>query len=354
MAIEWVDLAQLEFDPENPRLPTSVDGSDQRAVLSWMLEDASLIELMGSVGAQGYFPGEPLLTVHANGHYRVVEGNRRLAAAMLLVKPDAAPKRTNAVRLTALDAKHKPERLPVLTYGSRNEILDYLGYRHVTGIKEWDPLAKARYVRQLVERAALEGEALDLGQIARKIGSRRDYVEKLLAGLRVHEHVTERGFYGLEGIDESAIDFSVLTTALSYEAISRFVGLESAGDVESTLNDDHLQDLIDWSYRPRKGGTVLGESRNLRKLAEVVKTERAVQALREGVSLDAAADLSAEAIVVFREAIRTAQGSLVTAREQVDHMGPPAEADLDAVSEIAQLAGSLQAALTETVGADGG
>jgi hypothetical protein len=345
MTIEWVQLANLEFDPENPRLPSSLNGSNRRAVLEWMLEDASLIELMGSVGAQGYFPGEPLLTVHSNGQYRVVEGNRRLAAAILLSDPGAAPARTKAVRLAAQEAKHKPPSLPVLNFGGRNEILDYLGYRHVTGIKEWDPLAKARYVRQLVERADQEGASVDMAQIARRIGSRRDYVEKLLAGLRVHEHVAERSYFGLEGVDQAAIDFSVLTTALSYESISQFVGLKTGSDRESPLNDENLQDLIDWSYRPRHGRTVLGESRNLRKLADVVKADHAVQALRAGASLDAAAELSEDPSVVFTEAVRAAGGNIATARSQVDQIAPLKQADMDLVDEVSEAAASLQSAV---------
>jgi hypothetical protein len=313
-----------------------------------MLEDASLIELMGSIGEQDYFPGEPLLTVRDNGAFKVVEGNRRLAAVILLADPGRAPTRKNAVRLTAETSKHRPQRLPVLNFDARNEILDYLGYRHVTGIKEWDPLAKARYVRQLLERTTEQGEEVDLAQIARKIGSRRDYVERLLAGLRVHEHVADRNFYGLEGVDEEAIDFSVLTTALSYEAISSFVGLEYGGDVESELDDDHLQDLVDWSYRVRPtGATVLGESRNLRKLAEVVRTKPAVDALRAGATLEAAAELSGEAVVIFRDAIRGAQGNLATARDQVDRIGIPTPADAASVEDVVQLATLVQTSIGE-------
>ena len=206
-------------------------------------------------------------------------------------------------------------------------------------MKEWDPLAKARYVRQLVERASEEGLEVDLAEIARKIGSRRDYVERLLGGLRVHEHVAEKNFYELRDVDESVIDFSVLTTALSYEAISDFVGLRGGGDTASKLNDQNLKDLVDWTYRERPSGTtVLGESRNLRKLAEVVKSDRALEALRGGATLDAAAEFSEEASVVFRGALNAAIGSLSTARDYVHRVNAPARADVDSASEASRLA----------------
>ena len=52
-------VEELHFDPDNPRLPASVDGSDEQAVLDWMLQDAGLVELMGSIAVNGYFTAEP-------------------------------------------------------------------------------------------------------------------------------------------------------------------------------------------------------------------------------------------------------------------------------------------------------
>src|SRR4051812_36555816 len=84
---DYIPLDRLRFDPENPRFPTSLDGHDRAAVLTFMIQDANLLELMASIAGQGFFPGEPLL-VSANeedpGTWLVIEGNRRLAACMLL------------------------------------------------------------------------------------------------------------------------------------------------------------------------------------------------------------------------------------------------------------------------------
>ena len=111
--IKWAPVESLEFDPENPRLPASVDRSDPSAVLRWMLEDASTLELMGSIGAQGYFAGEPLLTVRRNGSWIVVEGNRRVAAVKLLLHPEEAPSRRRAVAQVVDASKSRPRNLPI-------------------------------------------------------------------------------------------------------------------------------------------------------------------------------------------------------------------------------------------------
>jgi hypothetical protein len=72
-------LKDLEFDPENPRLPSTIDKENEQAVLEWMLDDATIIELMRSIGENGYFEEEPLLVVKSAGRssgYIVVEGSK--------------------------------------------------------------------------------------------------------------------------------------------------------------------------------------------------------------------------------------------------------------------------------------
>ena len=59
--INYSQINSLRFDPHNPRLPPSVDGENEELLLDWMLREGSIIELMASIGENGYFPGEPLL-----------------------------------------------------------------------------------------------------------------------------------------------------------------------------------------------------------------------------------------------------------------------------------------------------
>ena len=45
-----------------------------------MLDNANIIELMNSIGEQGFFTSEPIEVINSKtkGKYEVVEGNRRL------------------------------------------------------------------------------------------------------------------------------------------------------------------------------------------------------------------------------------------------------------------------------------
>src|SRR5438046_1537927 len=49
---------------------------------------------------------------------------------------------------------------------TRNEVLPYLGVRHITGNKKWDSYAKARYIAAMLE----EGHSID--DIVREVGDR--------------------------------------------------------------------------------------------------------------------------------------------------------------------------------------
>ena len=92
--IDFLNIEDLIYDPKNPRLPSSlVKGDNEKDVINWMLSDAAILELMGSIGEKGFFPAEPLLVVKSaekEGKYIVVEGNRRLTAAKLLKHPELA------------------------------------------------------------------------------------------------------------------------------------------------------------------------------------------------------------------------------------------------------------------------
>lgn len=45
--IDHISVDELKFDPENPRLPHSLRNvEDESQIVTWMLTDASLIELL--------------------------------------------------------------------------------------------------------------------------------------------------------------------------------------------------------------------------------------------------------------------------------------------------------------------
>ena len=53
-------VRDLLFDPQNPRFPRPDTGDNEPDAIHWMLDNANIIELMNSIGEQGFFVGEPL------------------------------------------------------------------------------------------------------------------------------------------------------------------------------------------------------------------------------------------------------------------------------------------------------
>ncbi len=194
-----ISVADLVLDSENPRLPKSMSNKSEKEIINFLLSDASLIELMLAIGKNGFFEGEQLLVVPDDGgKYLVVEGNRRLSAVKLLHNPDLGEiyksKITQVLKET--DENNIPDEIPCLVFEKKDDILKYLGYRHITGIKSWKLLEKARYLAKLKDDYFPSDSINDASrEIAKMIGSRKDYVIRILAGYRLYEVIEKNGFY---------------------------------------------------------------------------------------------------------------------------------------------------------------
>lgn len=344
--VTHVEVKLLDFDSLNPRLPNYLDKSDDSQVVDWMLKEANIVELMGSIGEQGYFEGEPLIVVPSKtkpNHFEVVEGNRRLTAVKLLHNPELASARKAAVAEAAKAAQSKPEKLPVLKFDGRDEVLRYLAYRHITGIEPWNPLQKARYLKQLA--SSKDFKKLDKQELrrrlAKEIGSNSNYVARSLAGLAVYEAIEEDHYFDIPGLDEKTLSHSVLTTALTYASISNFIGLEGPTDDDvSHLNKKELKELTRWIFEQNsEGQTRIGESRNLQKLARVVAdpTSKALEKFRAGRPLAEADLLTSGPVEAFRNSLSEAKSRLETARDCVHLVEKFSAEDGDLLKEIQKL-----------------
>jgi hypothetical protein len=354
---------QLRFDDANPRLPQRAE-RDQAAILAWLLKDNSFFGLMTSIGELGYFPGEPVLVSpypddpdataipsleDPEREWTVVEGNRRLAAVRLLLNPELATVRPKTVVRIAKEATAStPERIPVIAFPKRDAILDYLGFRHVTGVKDWDPLEKARYLDQMRRRGVEGGAEPSLQELAKMIGSRAPYVGRLLTALYALERVSAEGFFKELGADEEEIPFSLLTTALNYKNLAGFIGLKDPEDLKAVekLDGDNLRRLARWLFEEDKdGNTVLRESRNIRWLSQAVLRKEAIQAMDEGIDAVTAGQLALDADALFGSAVQESASHLRVANRQVGNVTRLARPDLDSLSEITERAANMRAEL---------
>lgn len=335
-----IPLDELRFDPENPRLPSNRRNSDVHTIIQWMLKEADLLDLMRSIATTGYSDAEPLLvTPNRGGGYTVVEGNRRLAALMLLHTPSLATLRRNSVYEIVNEAAYRADSpIPVIVYGQRSDILDYLGYRHITGTKPWGPRQKAEYLKQLFESHNANGEPLveTISFISKMIGTKPYYAKRLLVTLAIVERAEESGFWGSDKL-EDRIDsnFSVLHTALSYENIRNFIGLDETSDYSlNGLSDASTKNVLEWVCGSQK---VISDSRELKRLNSVVGNAAALAKLQSGLSLEIAAEYTGEALEDFRHFINEALAKLTEADRLISRATAFDQGDLDLTKEVAAL-----------------
>jgi hypothetical protein len=294
--IEYLSTTNLKFDSRNPRFyRLNEDSNSDERIVEEMIDDESVADLMRSIGQQGYFPGEPLLVVKEGDDYTVVEGNRRLAAVKLLTRElDPPEKKTRTVQdiiqsSTKIDTLSK---LPCLIYEAREDVLRFIGYRHITGVKEWDALSKAKYLKEIKETFYAEdglNDEIIFKKLAAEIGSRADYVALLLTSLSIYDKARDSEFYKLR-MNDNDVEFSLITTALGYKDITTWLGLETKKDYNLVgLDEDNLKNLFKWMFVADEDGlTSLRDSRNLSKLADIVTSQSAINHLNKQKDIEQA------------------------------------------------------------------
>lgn len=311
--IKEIAVDDLYLDERNPRLPTSA-GRQQREMLLYIARNTSITELMSAIAENGYFPGEPIVVIpREEGGYWTVEGNRRLTAVKLLLDPSLHAKNSK-VQDIAEHAKNRPDHIPCVIFEDRTEVVNYLGYRHISGVKQWEPLAKARYIAEYFETHTNPSDDPSdrYREVARGIGSQAPFIKRQLDGMAFYKHIEDRYFYEIEGLTEETISFSLVTTALGYDSILNYASSDLHPFLKpEALDAEAVSRLTHWMFEQGKNGeTVLGESRNIQRLAVVVEDKAAIATLIADRNLEKSYTMTKGVAVDFYDLLSTIEGNL--------------------------------------------
>jgi hypothetical protein len=291
--VQWVELGHLRLDPHNPRLKEGMENASQAELLAELAREYELQDLGRSIADNGYFAEEPLVAIKDKGGrtWTIVEGNRRLAALQLLENPRAAPKELrNQWQELTQGRQKRVTVVPILEYAQRDEITPYLGYRHITGVMQWRPYQKARYICQLVE-----DNQLTFPQIARIIGSRSPTVREHYIAYTLVRQARDQMAIDTSFAEEA---FGVLRRSLSDPNIRTFMGLEldkSERELAKPVPKSRAQsvkEFFEWAFGTEDRKPVLRESRELKKLGTVMAHARALDVLRSSGDLDYSFEIS--------------------------------------------------------------
>ena len=343
-----INIDKLKLDPLNPRLPKSYKNKTEKDIIEYMLLDASLIELMLAIGTNDFFSGEQLLVVKDNKDemYKVIEGNRRLSAVKLLNYPNLALIHKNKIEQVIAETDKRPTEIPCLIFNSESDIHIYLGFRHITGIKEWNLLSKANYLYGLFNNHQNEIFDNTCREIAKIIGSRKDYVRRVIIGYEVYKIIEDEGFYKIKGLDDTSFYFNYILDSLNKENIRNFIGIDF--ELEKPAENIHVENLkiwTTWFFKENDQGRtrLIGNSDNLHKLNKILGSPEALKAFKDdGVELNKAFELTNDLGDIFFESLKKSLQYLEQA-DNVVHKIQDFYSNLDEdIKNIKRLASKIQ------------
>ncbi|MBX3712075.1 MAG: hypothetical protein KF800_08965 [Lysobacter sp.] len=293
-------LESLLLDAENPRFGGIGNSRrDQSEVLEHIVDTFGVDDLLSSLSVNGYFEAEPLVVRETDQGLVVAEGNRRLAACLMLAgdfRARRVEEKSEKYR-TEWESHGSPsiDPLPVIIFtgeDSKRELLSYLGVRHISSSRSWDSFAKAAWVADVVEQ-----HQLPVRDIATMIGDQHGTIQRLLQGYYVVKQLSESGDFrptdSLRSGRGSVTDypFSWVYTVLGYEATRRYLGLTGTAAEPNPIPPDNsgrggvLMRAMFGDKRQARNPSVR-DSRQLGLLASMLVNPEKLTMLEQGKSVD--------------------------------------------------------------------
>lgn len=288
--IQTASPEDLYLDPVNPRLGRHEIGKnlDQDQILglmkNWMLD-----ELAVSFLESGFWPQEALIVVKESipGEKSpvlvVVEGNRRLAALKMILRakakvPGTEGRWTELIKGYAESAFGRLKKIPYILKESRKDVRAYLGYRHVTGIKEWSPAEKAEYIAHLIEE-----EKLTYDQVRKRIGSKLPTVRQNYISYRLLLQMED----GTDKIDIDKVEdrFSVLYLSLRTNGVRSYLDVDIEADPKTAKRPvpkekmNQLENFAKWLFGKDDDPPIVSDSRQVDDFGRILENESAVSYL---------------------------------------------------------------------------
>ncbi len=287
--LDFASIDDLYLDPMNPRLGRHKTGRDvsQEKVLEWM-RTQTLDELaLSYLESDGFWTHEALLVVkeeiYGNTELIVVEGNRRLAALKYLRNAYLGQTTSRKWQAICESAEPSPElfsEVPYILVDSRDEIQAFLGFRHVTGIKQWGADEKAGFIAKLIDEDGFTYE-----QDMRKIGSKTPTVRKLYISYRLLLQIEDT----VEDIvsEDFGKRFAILYMSVEKEGAKKYLQIDVMAEPNAAkrpVPQDKLQNLANfahWLFGTKDIDAIVRNASQVSDFGKILDSEEAVQYLQQ-------------------------------------------------------------------------
>lgn len=296
-----LSLDKLLLDGKNPRFGDLEKSASQILILDHIVEKFGVDDVLSSLAVNGYFTAEPLVCkkTSSSEEYTVVEGNRRLAACLILIGDSRAShqsKRTQQFQsIWKAHGKKSINPVPVIIFNasgkSQKEILSYLGVRHIASSQPWDSYAKANWVAKVVQE-----NDLNLEDVALMIGDQHKTIIRLLEGFYFIEQLIETGNFRPEDSvrrgrgSVSTYPFSWVYTLLGYSSTRKYLGLSEQTPTKNPIAPKNLSRgalVVKAMFGDNSRGksALISDSRELGDLASTFADPIKLELLAQGKSV---------------------------------------------------------------------
>lgn len=296
-----IPLDSLLLDKNNPRFGFKDPEAGQAQILDRIVEKFGVDDVLSSLAVNGYFEAEPIVCRQQGDSDRfiVVEGNRRLAACLMIAQDHRAMNQASRGKefqdLWKENGSPSIEPVPAIVFEESEQdktILSFLGVRHIASSQPWDSYAKAAWVAHVVEAGELEIE-----EVAKMIGDRHKTVSRLLEGYYLVEQlVREDEFVPEDSIRKgrgsvTQYPFSWVYTILGYKNVRKFLAIGEASAHRDPLTKSSLENggiLLRAMFGDRSIGrnAAVEDSRKLRMLADALGSAEKLLLIQAGKTVD--------------------------------------------------------------------
>ena len=301
--VELIELNELSFDLQNPRYGAGAKNiNTEQEALDHIVRMFGVNDVLSSLSVNGFFDSEPLVGIRMpkDAVTKIIEGNRRLAACLILAgdkrAENQAKLREKYAALHNKNGKPRISPIPVIVYEGKDalrQVLPFIGVRHIKGFLEWDSYAKAAWVDQI-----LKDHDLTLDQIMDMLGDTNGTIPRMLSGYRfVNQLISEGEFKPAQSQRKGRgsnpdYPFSWVYTALDNPPIKEFVGLKERHGVatEKPVPEEKLSDaglVLTFMFGDKTKGiaAVVEDSREIGDLAKAIRDPATRAKLKEGKKL---------------------------------------------------------------------
>ncbi|HVW64203.1 MAG TPA: hypothetical protein VHB01_04250 [Nitrosospira sp.] len=331
-SLTHIPLSELLLDTDNPRFGDSGGKfTDQTTILDWIVLNFGIEDVINSLAINGYFDAEPLVVERDKetvDKYIVKEGNRRLAACLILANdPRAANQATKQSSVKhIINTLWSPETkiaAIIFDHGKSKGLTSYLGVRHIVSSQPWDSYAKAAWIAKVVK-----GQELTVEGIAGLTGDKSQTILKLLEGYNFVQQLIYKGLFepsvSLRRGRGSNVSypFSWIYTILQYAAVRNWLGLKGYSPHPNPIPESkelEAAEVLTFMFGNKTQGVQpkLADSREIGNLAYTLSVSERRELLRTGYSLDQinesarpALDKLTSSLVEARQNLRNAASTL--------------------------------------------